>query len=278
MDKKSPPTISVCVLTNNEVAKVEDFIISVINFADEIIFVDRGSVDGTLDVINKFIKQNSEKIKLYHYDFDSKEGMHFGKAKNFAMEKATKDFIICLDADERLSDEFKMSICMFLIVEDPEVVSVVRVDELLVHLIERIDRIAKNGRGIFYGKTPGDKVHEKFSHNYQAKKFNPPIWHCQRETHWLQKPQQRLFLVALEVDRTQKTKSFFGHLLRGCWLFQFKFRKVYFKQSIYKDGWHGLKFAFMRGLHAFLVELFVGLKPAEGYKYWEDKKNSTPSA
>lgn len=274
MDRKLSPTISVCVLINNEVDKVEDFILSVINFADEIIFADRGSTDGTLDVINRFIAQGDGKIKLYNYSFNLKEGMHFGKAKNFVMGKATKDFILCLDADERLSDEFKANIRQFLKAEDPEVVSVVRIDELLVHLIERVDRIAKNRIGIFYGTTDRDKVHEEFSHNYQTKKFDSPIWHCQRETHWLQKPQQRLFLIALEVDRTPKTKSFLGHLLRGCWLFQFKFKKVYFKQSIYKDGWPGLKFAFMRGLHAFLVELFVGLKPAEGYKYWEDKKSA----
>jgi len=276
MNDKSLPTISVCVLVNNEVSKVEDFIMSVIDLADEIIFADRGSTDGTVDVITNLASRNDGKIKLYEYNFDPKEGMHFGKAKNFAMGKATKDYILCLDADERPSAEFKVQIKQFLAERDPDVVGVVRIDELVRHLIERVDRIAKNGKKIFYGTTPSDKVHEEFFHNFKSEFFDAPIWHCQRETHWLQKPQQRLFLVALEVDRTPKTKSFFGHLLRGLWLFNFKFKKVYFKQKIYKDGWVGFKFAFMRGLHAFLVELFVGLKPTDGYRYWEDRKRSAP--
>ena len=100
---RSLPTISVCVLVNNEVSKVEDFVISIIELADEIIFADRGSTDGTVDVINKLASQNDGKIKLYKYCFDPEDGMHFGKAKNFAMEKATKDFIFCLGCPGRKS-------------------------------------------------------------------------------------------------------------------------------------------------------------------------------
>ena len=194
----------------------------VIDLADEIVFADRGSTDGTLEIIKKLADRNDKKIKLYHYTFDPKEGMHFGKAKNFVIEKATKDFIFCLDADERPSDAFKENIRSFLVAENPDVVNIVRIDELLIHLVERVDRIAKNHKGIFYGTTDANKVHEEFSHSYQVKKFDLPVWHCQRETHWLQKPQQRLFLIALEVDRTPKTKSFLGHFLRGCWAFQLK--------------------------------------------------------
>ena len=44
------------------------------------------------------------------------------------------------------------------------------------------------------------------------------------------------------------------------------------EQKMKKDGKAGFKYAFLRGLYAFLIQIFVGLKPDDGYKYWEDKK------
>lgn len=254
------PTISIAATVKNEAAQMTDFILGLIDFADEIIIVDSGSGDNTRQIVANAINGNDgNKIKLYDLPFD--EEFHYGKAKNFAIEKATKDFTIVLDADERLSAEFKENIHGFLERENPTVASVTRIDYPVHHLIESHERIIKNGRMIFYGVEQEDRLHEHLRHNFAVKNFLPPIMHKQGANHWLARPQRMLFQMGIEIDCIPKTKSFFGHFLRGIWAFGFKFKKVYFRQRVYKDGWTGLKFAFLRAFYVFLVQIFVGLKP-----------------
>ena len=83
------------------------------------------------------------------------------------------------------------------------------------------------------------------------------------------RPQRIFFQLELQIDRVPKTKSFFGHFVRGVWYFSFRFKKIYFTRKLYKDGALGFKYAFMRSLDAFLVELFAGLKPSEGVQCWK---------
>jgi hypothetical protein len=73
-----------------------------------------------------------------------------------------------------------------------------------------------------------------------------------------------------EIQRTPKTKSFFGHFLRGVWLFQYKFKKVYFRQNLRKEGFQGLRYALLRAWFDFLIQIFVGVK--QDIEYWETKE------
>lgn len=253
------PTLSIATIVKNESSQIGDFLKSLIDFADEIVVVDTGSIDGTVGIVEQFMKEEHAKVSLSHYDH--KGVFHYGIAKNYAIKKASKDFVLILDADERLSDSFKKDIRAFLQKNNPDVVSILRIDELVPHLRERHERIIKNGKGVFYGEDEQSRLHEQLIHRYVAVDFNEPVWHQQKDNHWLNRPQRILFQMELEIERTPKTKSFFGHLLRGVWAFGFKFKKVYFKQHVYKDGWAGLKFSFLRAFYAFLVQIFVGLKP-----------------
>jgi len=270
MNIKGKKTISICNIVKNEEKQIKGFISHIIDFADEIIIIDTGSSDGTLDIINKFIKDNPHKIKLYKY-FD-KEIFHYGKAKNFSMEKATKDFIIILDADERLSNNFKKNVRDFLLKKNPKVVKIKRVDDYVKHLIDYPERIIRNGNNIFYSTDEKGMVHENLNHKYESIEFDATVWHCQRWNHYIHRPQRIFFQLELQVERVPKTKTFFGHFLRGLWYFKYRFKKLYFKRKLYRDGKRGFKYSFMRSLDAFLIEFFVGLKPAEGHKYWNDKK------
>jgi len=209
-------------------------------------------------------------IKLVYFDYEG--GFHYGEAKNNALKYASKDYSMILDADERLGKDFKSQIKQFLYDEGPVVVSVSRTDDLLTHFIESVERIVKTNKNIRFGIDSENKVHERFMHKHDVKIFKPSIWHMQKTTHWLNNSHKKFFYLELEIDRTPKTKSFIGHALRGLWMFQFKFKKVYFNQKMKKDGKAGFKYAFLRGLYAFLIQIFVGLKPDDGYKYWEDKK------
>lgn len=76
-----------------------------LSFADEIIFVDSGSTDGTLKWMERFaVKDN--RIKIYQNPWP----VHMCKAaitiqKNLALSKCTGDWCMLMDADEVYSDE-----------------------------------------------------------------------------------------------------------------------------------------------------------------------------
>lgn len=72
-------------------------------FADEIIIVDSGSNDAT------------EKIaKQYQAKFLFQQWLGFGKQKNFAINQAKNDWVLCLDADEIISEELQKNIVSYL--------------------------------------------------------------------------------------------------------------------------------------------------------------------
>ncbi len=89
----SNPTISFCSIVKNESEYIFEMIESIINIADEIIIVDTGSTDNTIEIIESF------GIKPYFYKWND----NFAEARNFAISKATKDWIFNIDADERLN-------------------------------------------------------------------------------------------------------------------------------------------------------------------------------
>ncbi|HPM42637.1 MAG TPA: glycosyltransferase family 2 protein [Candidatus Omnitrophota bacterium] len=85
--------LSVVIITKNEESNIRDCIQSVI-WADEIIVVDSGSSDRTVDICREFTD------KVF-----SKEMRGFGAQKQFGVEKASCEWVLVLDADERVSPE-----------------------------------------------------------------------------------------------------------------------------------------------------------------------------
>ena len=69
--------------------------LSSLDFADEIVVVDSGSTDGTLDIVREY-----PKVKLFHRDWTG-----FSDQKNFAIDKCEHEWIFSLDADEAASEE-----------------------------------------------------------------------------------------------------------------------------------------------------------------------------
>jgi glycosyltransferase involved in cell wall biosynthesis len=256
-------TISVCVIVKNEKSQIRGLIENIGDFADEVVIVDTGSSDGTREIVQE-CATSSNKIKLF--DYKNAGSFHYGIAKNFSIQNATKDYVIVLDADERLNDNFKNNLKDFLLKKKPLVASIVRKDELLPHLIDYPERIIQRSSGILYGTGDQSKVHEQLSHNVSVEKYSETVWHQQRENHYVIRPQRIFSQLELQIDRVPKTKSLIGHIIRGLWYFCYRFNKLYFKRGLYKDGVLGFKYTFMRSLDAFLIELFVGLRPSKNKK------------
>ena len=84
--------ISLCMIVKNEERFLDDCLESVLGVVDEIIVVDTGSTDKTADIA----KSHGARV----IDFPWTE--HFAEARNQAIERAEGDFMLTLDADERL--------------------------------------------------------------------------------------------------------------------------------------------------------------------------------
>ncbi len=87
-------TLSVIIITKNEAAHIADCIASV-SFADEIIVVDSGSTDATRDIAAGL----GAKVTL------TPDWPGFGPQKNRALDLATCEWVLSIDADERVTPE-----------------------------------------------------------------------------------------------------------------------------------------------------------------------------
>jgi glycosyltransferase involved in cell wall biosynthesis len=93
------PKLSVIVISKNEAANIRACLESVA-WADEIIVVDSGSTDGTVELAREFTSH-----VYLHPDWPG-----FGPQKNRALDYATNDWVLSIDADERVTPELRIAI------------------------------------------------------------------------------------------------------------------------------------------------------------------------
>lgn len=87
--------ISVILITKNEAHDLPDCLASV-SWADEIIVCDSGSTDATLEIARRYTPN------VFSTDWPG-----FGPQKNRALSKATGEWVLSIDADERVSDSLR---------------------------------------------------------------------------------------------------------------------------------------------------------------------------
>ena len=90
--------LSAVIITQNAAAQLPGCLASVA-FADEIVVVDAASTDATAEVA---ARHGARVVR--------KDWLGFGRQKQFAVEQAASDWVLCLDADERVSPELAQGI------------------------------------------------------------------------------------------------------------------------------------------------------------------------
>ena len=87
--------ISACVIAKNEAKNLPRWLASMRVFADEMIVVDTGSADATVEIAR------TGGARVYHFDWIN----DFAAAKNFALDQAQGDWVVFTDADEYFTEE-----------------------------------------------------------------------------------------------------------------------------------------------------------------------------
>ena len=92
-------SLSVTVITKDEADRIERCLDSVKDLADEIIVLDSGSSDDTVSIVKRYTD------KVWETDWPG-----YGKQKQRALEKATGDWVLAIDADEALDETMQNSV------------------------------------------------------------------------------------------------------------------------------------------------------------------------
>jgi len=96
--------ISACVIVKDEEDNMQQWLDGVKDIADEMIVVDTGSTDRTVEIA----KEGGAHVYYYAWDRD------FAAAKNYALSKAKGNWIVFLDADEYFSVQTRGKLRHFL--------------------------------------------------------------------------------------------------------------------------------------------------------------------
>ena len=89
------PPISSCIITLNEEENLRDCLTSV-GWTDEIAVVDSGSTDRTLEIAREFTD------RVIHHEWHG-----INAQRNYALTEASHEWVLCLDADERITPELR---------------------------------------------------------------------------------------------------------------------------------------------------------------------------
>ena len=90
------PKLSVVIITHNEEQNILRCLESVKPVADEIVVVDSRSADLTVQICREF------GCTVFSHDFEG-----YGNQKQFAIDQASNDWVLSIDADEVVTEDLK---------------------------------------------------------------------------------------------------------------------------------------------------------------------------
>lgn len=241
--------ISVVILTKNEEKNILDCL-ETVSWADEIIILDDNSDDRTLEIVGNLSLKNLKTMKRELHD-------DFSAQRNYAISKTKNEWILFIDADERVTPELRREINDFLIEEknSPKFdgMYIKRKDILWGKLLKhgetgniKLLRLAKRSAGKWQGK-----VHEKWAVKGDTEIFDNYILHFPHPTisEFLEEINFYTSIRAAELyENGVKTT-----LLKIIAYPKAKFFVNYFLKLGILDGLEGLVFAILMSFHSFLV-------------------------
>lgn len=166
--------VSLCMIVKDEEEYLPKCLASINDIIDEIVIVDTGSTDKTVEIARNF------GAKVYYFKWNN----NFSEARNESLKYATKDWIFILDADDELTSESKENFKMLLNSKlDEKAIyhfetlsyygSSIEKDNIAVNLNPRL---FKNNRGIHYeGEVHNQLISSEGDYNAVCKEIK--IYH-----------------------------------------------------------------------------------------------------
>lgn len=120
------PTLSVAMIVKNEAHHLTQCLDTVTAWVDEIVILDSGSTDATQQIAEQY------GAKFYQ----NTDWPGFGKQRQLAQQYATSDYVLWLDADERVTPELRQSIQAAIAQDAPNTAyKIPRLSEIFGHKI-----------------------------------------------------------------------------------------------------------------------------------------------
>jgi glycosyltransferase involved in cell wall biosynthesis len=141
------------VLITRNAANVIDACFESLAFADEIVLADSASSDGTVEIA----RRHGARVV-------QKEWLGYGRQKQFAVEQAAHDWVLCLDADERVSPELAASVVRTLQAPTTPVYRMARRNRFLGSWLRHGEGYPDWSLRLFdrrHARWSDDEVHEK---------------------------------------------------------------------------------------------------------------------
>ena len=227
------PSLSVTVITKNETHNIEACLCSVA-FADQVIVLDSGSTDNTLEIAKALGAEVSS----------NPDWQGFGVQKNRALALANSDWVLSIDADERVPPELQVEILAAIKSNAFDVYSFPRLSSYCGQYMhhsgwcpDRVTRLFRRHSARF----SDDLVHEKILTSSKAGVLHSPLLHESfRDLEAvLDKTNRYSSAGAKSLLSKRKTASVSKALGHGFWAF---FR-TYFLRLGFLDGRLGLVLA-----------------------------------
>ena len=220
---------SVVVITRDAAPQLEACLSSA-SFADEILVVDSGSTDQTLEIAQKLGARIVEK-----------EWLGFGRQKQFAVDAAANDWVLCLDADERVSEVLKAAILAELAAPRGNACAMSRCNRFLGRWLRHGEGYPDWSLRLFHrghARWSEDAVHEKVISIESPVRLAGDLLHDSAESldRYLEKQNRYTTLQATQLQ-AEGCNAGIGHLLFSPLL---RFLKFYFLRLGFLDGLPGL--------------------------------------
>lgn len=235
--------ISACIISFNEEKKIEDCLKSLQGVVDEIIVIDSLSTDRTKEIAEKY----TDKI------FDQKFLGHI-EQKNLAIEKASYDWILSLDCDERLTDELKKSILKVKnALHEADAYKMARKTFYVYRWLnycwypDHKIRLFNKNTAHWGGTNPHDHV-ELSGSNVTTLKGDILHYSFDSISEHIRTLDSFTEIGADEIIRKNKKVSMLSPWTHGIWTFL----KLYLFKRGFMDGYAGLVVAVLSGMHAFV--------------------------
>lgn len=232
--------LSAVFIVRNEEAKLPRALASV-RWCDDIVVVDSGSTDGTLDICRRF------GARVFQLDFDG-----FGRQKRYAVEQARYDWILSLDADEVVTDELAEEI-RTLLLQGGIAFAGFRIPRSLVFLGALLRYGGEYRKPVLrlFDRTKGSfdqaRVHESVQLAGPTETLEGQILHYSYQTvhEYFEKFNRYSSLAAEELSQRGKTVSLWSIILR----FPFEFLRNYIFRGFFLDRYRGFMWAFFSSFY-----------------------------